>query len=128
MKYFKYTILLFLLLSQEAWSNKVDLIGAQKYAVSFEAEDVNCDDIDYQTLKFDYGDDRCIDLITRTMEDKSCSKEQIYSVRQKFGDVIELRDGSSRFCNLETENGVYQVMTSSMSNPPMAVIFYSRWD
>ena len=89
-----------------------------------------CESESYQVIKHDYSGE-CLEVITEVMKTQGCSESDVDKVRNyslgRGADLI-LEHGSSYFCKMESAEGVYQVMTSSMAEPPVAAVMFSRWD
>jgi len=72
----------------------------------------------------------CFGAIEKVMDEEKCTSEDIKEIKNFYlsGNASEFKQGHSSFCLLEVKGGVFQVMMSSMSVPPIAVVLFSRWD
>ena len=57
--------------------------------------------------------------------DPSGATSKMQNVTTTAKGDIKIVDG---YCHLETRDGIYQVATSSMANPPTGTIIFSYWD
>ena len=91
------------------------------------ASEATCEDSSYVLTIYDYDSSlkSCQSFIEEARRQKGCDR-----VQDKVSslDVAELKNFSSRACIYNAEEGTYQVMTSTMAEPPTAVIMFSRWD
>ena len=88
-----------------------------------------CESESYQKVVQDYAGE-CKELILNAAQDAGCSKTKQDDLKNNIlaGNMIQLIDGSSTFCKIETEEGHYQVMTDDMPANPVATIFFSKYD
>ena len=88
-----------------------------------------CENESYQYTVQDYAGD-CRMLITEAAVKNNCNNDFVKFLAAKMleGKMINAVNGSSTFCKIESENGHYQVMTDDMPEPPVATVYFSRYD
>ncbi len=91
------------------------------------AKEATCEDANYvlTIYDFDLSLQTCKSLIEEARRQKGCdgNVDRISTLN-----ISELQNFSSRACIYNDEAGTYQVMTSTMAEPPTAVIMFSVWD
>lgn len=88
----------------------------------------SCEVFSYQKTINDYSGD-CASLIIDAAVEHKCSTEELKKVRNRTKYAIQtLSLNSTTFCKMESMNGYYSVMKDDMTEPPVATVYFSRWD
>lgn len=93
------------------------------------ASSPSCETQSYQETIMDYSGN-CKGLILDAAKNAGCNVSELFSLDQKIlaGKMSELRSGSTSFCKIESQRGHYIVLTDDMPEPPVATIYFSRFD
>lgn len=92
------------------------------------AQEATCEDTNYvlTIYDFDLSLQSCKSLIEEARRQKGCDKDSVERISSL--NISNLENFSSKACIYNDEAGTYQVMTSTMAEPPTAVIMFSVWD
>lgn len=91
-------------------------------------KDSSCELYSYQKTINDYSG-TCASLILDAAKEHKCSVQQLNYIKNRTNYAIQrVILKSTEFCKMESDNGYYSVMKDDMTEPPVATIFFSRWD
>ena len=90
--------------------------------------DESCEVFSYQKTINDYSGD-CASLIMDAAIEHKCTTEELKKIKNRTKYAIQTVSlNSTTFCKMESMNGYYSVMKDDMTEPPVATIYFSRWD
>ncbi len=90
------------------------------------AQATSCESQSYQITIQDTTDS-CMELILSAAKENGCDEKALLAIKEN-GQSSGFSQGSSTFCKIISTDGHYQVMTDHMPEPPVATIYFSRFD
>jgi hypothetical protein len=89
---------------------------------------LTCENESYQRVIHDYSGG-CLDLIGQVAKANGCNSEELDFLEKELKTEFFLAElGSTTFCKAESKSGHYVVASDDMSEPPVATVFYSKYD
>ncbi len=72
----------------------------------------------------------CLEIMEEALNSRNCKKEEYTKLKNYSlsGSLLQVKEGSSTYCHLKTDYGIFQVMGSDMAEPPIRTLIYSRLD